>query len=449
MEGYCSWCFEKIVPQLVTKNKLIRDTYLCPKCNRRIAKCRACCNFACWDSFVISTQDGHKKEVSQHDQFCAEHRHVVANFETLKISLSDPTEFPRVLSRTKHNLAKYSKVTLFSIGGITITSPFAYFAAPALGGAIGTSFMGLHGIAATNAGLAFLGGGSLAAGGFGIAGGMVVITIAGSALGGTVGAQIASEYLNDIKGFEIIKVKSGIEPSVMTIDGFLSQEDEGFDRWMPTIQKYYPDNSWYHLKWESKRLSDLGSMFSGQADRFTLANTIKKAAKTATKKASVKIGPACTLFDIMSLSKNPWHIAFVKAERTGVILADILKRCDNQKFVLIGHSLGAKVVYSALATLSSSDYANIETVYLLGGAVSNTTNNWSAASKCIINTIHNYYSSNDWILKYLYTLGTFFSSNPCGHMPILDVNKVNNHDVSDVVKSHMEYVPNFPSFYVS
>ena len=48
-------------------------------------------------------------------------------------------------------------------------------AADAVGTAIGTHLMGLHGAAATSAGLAWLGGGSLASGGMGMAGGVLLV----------------------------------------------------------------------------------------------------------------------------------------------------------------------------------------------------------------------------------------------------------------------------------
>lgn len=57
-------------------------------------------------------------------------------------------------------------------------------AAPAIGAAVGSTFMGLSGAAATSAGLAAIGGGSLAAGGLGMAGGTAII----SAVAGGVGA---------------------------------------------------------------------------------------------------------------------------------------------------------------------------------------------------------------------------------------------------------------------
>ena len=69
----------------------------------------------------------------------------------------------------------------------------AFFAAPAIGGAIGV-WGGLSGAAATSHGLALLGGGSLAAGGFGMAGGTVVVTAAGAGIGSAMGANVATSY---------------------------------------------------------------------------------------------------------------------------------------------------------------------------------------------------------------------------------------------------------------
>lgn len=64
-------------------------------------------------------------------------------------------------------------------------------AAPAIGAALGTTFMGLSGAAATTAGLAALGGGSLAAGGAGIAGGTAIIQLVAGGVG-LLGAGIAT-----------------------------------------------------------------------------------------------------------------------------------------------------------------------------------------------------------------------------------------------------------------
>lgn len=65
-------------------------------------------------------------------------------------------------------------------------------AAPAIGAALGSTFMGLSGAAATSAGLAAIGGGSLAAGGLGIAGGTAIISAAAGGVGTVVTAVATS-----------------------------------------------------------------------------------------------------------------------------------------------------------------------------------------------------------------------------------------------------------------
>lgn len=89
--------------------------------------------------------------------------------------------------------------TIIILSAVAIGA-FVYFtggtgaaAAPAwmqaVGTWVGSTVYGLHGIAATNAGLALLGGGSVAAGGLGIKGGIVLLTILAS-----TSTDIALEY---------------------------------------------------------------------------------------------------------------------------------------------------------------------------------------------------------------------------------------------------------------
>jgi Protein of unknown function (DUF726) len=51
---------------------------------------------------------------------------------------------------------------------------------------------------------------------------------------------------------------------------------------------------------------------------------------------------------IAIVAGNPWWIAMHKAEKTGILIAETISRCENRSFVLIGHSLGAQVIISAL-----------------------------------------------------------------------------------------------------
>lgn len=144
---------------------------------------------------------------------------------------------------------------------------------------------------------------------------------------------------------------------------------------------------------------------------------------------------------MVTMSANPWHVALVKAEKTGVVLADILSRCERRRFVLLGHSLGCRVIYSCMQTLATTDKERIVGCYLLGGAVHNGSSDWEVAARAMTarGRIHNYYSAGDLVLKYLYPAGTFFQSVPIGSQPIQHVDQVSNHDLSRNRIGHMDY----------
>lgn len=81
----------------------------------------------------------------------------------------------------------FTTKNMFAVAATIITGgTFMWWLAPAIGGAIGAALFGLKGAAAVSAGLAWLGLGSIAAGGFGMFGGTLVIVGAGSTLAGGI-----------------------------------------------------------------------------------------------------------------------------------------------------------------------------------------------------------------------------------------------------------------------
>lgn len=107
-----------------------------------------------------------------------------------------------------HVLTKGAKVAVAGVGAAVIIGTGAFFAAPLVGAAIG-GIMGLSGAAATNAGLALLGGGSLAVAGHGMAGGMALVTGIGavSGFGGVSGAGVMMELGAARSKAELIKLQ--------------------------------------------------------------------------------------------------------------------------------------------------------------------------------------------------------------------------------------------------
>ena len=441
MGAHCSWCLEETVPQVAGKSRLSRTLYRCPSCGRHGVECRACKNLARWDRFDRELDVGSAISVSQHNQFCAEHRGDVSSFELVDAELEDPAEYERLFKGSKTNLRKAVAIGAGVLGGGAVVVPLAVLAAPAIGGAIGTYFLGLTGAAATSAGLATLGGGAIAAGGLGMAGGTAVIGLGGAALGAGMGALVGKAYFGDIKGFSITQVRTGEDPAAITINGFLSQKGENHRQWEAIIDGCFSGRAWYHVDWEAKRLFDLGKLMMGGGGRAAFYAAIKTAAKKAAKKAVKRAIPLTAVGEVAAIAKNPWHVALVKAEKTGIVLADVLRRCSSRSFVLLGHSLGARVVFSALSGLAELDRKVIADVHLLGGAVGNEAPLWHHALRSTTGTCFNYHSDLDLVLKHLYRAGTFFASEPIGRMPVEDVDRFVNVDVTTDVDGHMSYKP--------
>ena len=455
IESYCSWCFERSTCILKEKNNLSRNIYICSNCGNTVVKCLACNNKAKYSNI----NDDNYFEKFWSNKLCAVHEGRIAKFETLNWSLNSIGEYRDIIERNEKNYKKIATITAVAIGGLVLIAPAAFLAAPTVGGAIGSSLYGLSGAAATNSGLALLGGGAIAAGGTGVSGGIAVLTATGSALGGRMGAVIANSYFGDIDGFDIIRIKSGQEPSIICIDGFLTEEDKkSQDVWIESLSKLYPNNTIYYVKWESKRLHELAKNFCYIGGSLLVRKKAINIALSASKEAAKKLTPIGRIFSVFELLKNPWSIASLKAYETGALLADIIARTDKQ-YILIGHSLGARVIYACLASLKTKDSCFIQDVHLLGGAVNNQCIensdhakgvNWDKLDQVVSGKIYNYYSKKDSVLKLLYKAVEslrFDFGNPIGRNKILN-SRIINIDVSSYISGHTEYKSNLSKILV-
>ena len=442
-EGWCSWCNTKTNHLEEKKGLIERNAYRCSQCGFRTLHCRIpnCSNFAKgtprWD----------------HD-WCSEHNGNIASFERLEQRIPAIENWREVLKREKRNVKQIGKVG----GGIIVlgvaTGGLAYFTAPGIGGALGwakslKSGKPLYGIAASNKGLAWLGGGTLAAGGHGVAGGTSLITLGGTALGGRGGGVLLNKYASDVKDFDIHCKRSGQGTRVITINGFLTQKTKNFNKWRPVLNRYWGSNTWYDVSWESQTLYKLGSLGRAIGPSPALASSLRKAAEWASKQAASRMTPFGFLDILLAGAGNPWWVALHKAEKTGRMIADLIQRADGRaRYTLMGHSLGARVIYYALDALAESGTKpRINDVHLLGGAVESNAAAWERVLPAIRGSIWNYCSDNDDTLRYLYKIGTLMQSSPIGLSPIESTSdRIQDVDVTQLVKSHRDYLRLFPDY---
>lgn len=473
--GYCSWCHELGFHTLVESNTLRRNVYQCDKCKNFTLNCRVvgCCNMtrgkinpdscglneeetSVFQKILVSISNNWDNEL------CAEHDGSIASFDKLSLQLNDLEEYKIIFEREKTNVQKTAAIAGGIAGGAVVFGLTAGIAAPGFASALGaagvlgnastgTAISTLSGAALTKASMAALGGGAKLAGGLsmGMNGGMFFISAAGAGLGATQGGAISNNYFGNVKDFCIKKVKDGREPAILFINGFLSQKEQDSSDWLKAVKKHYPNNGCYYVTWESKTNYDLGSLAVKGTGALAFKKFVQELAKRAARKSRSKLNPLNLASTISELVSNPWHTAMVKAGMTGVLLADIIPRVKgNKKLILMGHSLGSRVIFYTLNALATKKEKYISEVHLLGGAVDRTClNDWQTAISAVNGNIYNYYTANDLVLKYLYQGANALLSNPIGLGEIKYQSKnIINVDVSDVVSGHMEYKDKFSLF---
>ena len=178
--GWCSACLGEHAHKKANRPIGQLPAYLCVECGSPTIPCAGirCKNMAVRDPGALLVQ-----------RYCAEHTHEITGFAKADRKMESLNEYEDFLKYDKPNLVRAVKMVGVAGAGAAMVSPLAFMAAPAVGGAVGAVIGGFSGAAATSWGLAALAGGSLAAGGLGMAGGTLVVTAVGAAVGGTLGIR--------------------------------------------------------------------------------------------------------------------------------------------------------------------------------------------------------------------------------------------------------------------
>jgi hypothetical protein len=278
-----------------------------------------------------------------------------------------------------------------------------------------------------------------------MAGGTTVVTAVGAAVGGTLGASVSNAYLREDKSFriELLRPGKGGVP-VVVANGFLTQGDkERWGGWRAIVDGRYPDSPVYRVRWGAKELKDLSVLGAGALGKASGVALVKGAAATASKAGAKLLGktvaPALLAADI---AKNPWHVAKNRADKTGVIVGDLLARTETEAYVLIGHSLGARAMVVAAQTMGTKPNGpRIHTAHLLGTAIG-AKSDWDSLTAAVEEAVYGYHSTNDNVLRLLYKAAQAgqTAAGLTGFTPAST--KLVNVDVSEHVKTHFEYQDN-------
>lgn len=430
--GWCSACFGNHLHRKANPTGHM-SAYLCNDCGSPTTPCAGplCKNMAVRGQGAVRVK-----------RYCAEHRHEIPGFAKADHTIGALNNYEDFLKYDKPNLARATRIVGFAGAGVALATPFAVVASSAIGGAVGAAVGGYSGAAATSYGLALLGGGALAAGGLGMAGGTAVIAGLGASLGCALGASVMNAYVREDTSFHIEMLQGGQGVPVIVCNGFLSESGRGWGEWHDIITRRYEDSPIYRVHWGAKELKHLGLLAGvGAAAAFGGA-ALREAARRAAKIAAKKLGPLAPALIAADLAKNPWHVAKNRADKTGVILADLLARTSVDSYVLVGHSLGARAMVVAAQTMGTKPSGpRIEAMHLLGAAIG-ARSDWHTLTSAVDESIYNYHSSKDSVLKYAYSLaqGGKSAAGLIGLRP--STSKIKNIDVSSHVENHFDYHQN-------
>ncbi|KAH9907995.1 hypothetical protein F4778DRAFT_777365 [Xylariomycetidae sp. FL2044] len=223
----------------------------------------------------------------------------------------------------------------------------------------------------------------------------------------------------------------------VAISGWLMHQDEITDPWRILGSQ----NEAYVMRWEPEALVKMGH---------ALDTLVKNAAWTLAKKEIVNHSVYMSLkhsiwpIGLVKASKlvdNPWSTGMVRAEKAGVILAEIImNRVHGERPVtLVGYSLGARVIYSCLMSLAERRvFGSVENAVLIGAPCPSEIRVWAALKSVVAGRLVNVYSKDDYLLGFLCRTGNW-QYGIAGLQKIQGVPGVENFDVTPMVPTHNRY----------
>jgi pimeloyl-ACP methyl ester carboxylesterase len=429
--AWCSGCFTKAIRRHVRGADRPRGTYLCQACGTSTVECAVpgCQHHALVTPSARVTLC-----------YCAEHHHQIPSFDKLDANIPTIAHYRDFLKHEARNADRITKVAGGTVGAAAVIAPMALLAAPAIGAALGSSVLGgsLTGAAATSHGLAMLGGGAVASGGLGMVGGTAVVTATGTALGGALGATTATAYTGADPSFAIEQMRVGEGTPVTFATGFLTQGRSAWSEWQRLIDTQYPTAPVYQVHWGAKELKDLTAVLATSGSKAAVRAVLLQAAKRGSKGHGLPgIG---WVLGAHGVATNPWTLARTRAGMTGATLAALIARTIEGPYVLMGHSLGARVMVTAAQALATRRGARrIESMHLMGAAVG-SRGDWRGLAGSTAETIWNYWSSHDTVLRWLYALAEMGESAAGQTGFATRIPGIKNRNVSRLVTSHSDYV---------
>jgi pimeloyl-ACP methyl ester carboxylesterase len=249
--------------------------------------------------------------------------------------------------------------------------------------------------------------------------------------------------IND-DGVTIQQLRLGTGATVLLANGFGSQSLTGWDRWQRAVNEAFPGQSVFRIRWEAQLLKSLDQLYAALETGGDLNKILSEAKRQVLGPIEALLAgkkPAMPLAGIVVEAPSKWIAAKQRATETGIALAEALAVSgSDEKYILLGFSLGARVMATAALKLAELGVIDkLESVHLVGGAL-NQSEAWLPIADATEQGVWNYFSRNDSVLSMLYRTAEV------GAVPVglsgfkLDSVKIHDVDVSDAVFTHRGYL---------
>ncbi|KAL8879918.1 MAG: hypothetical protein Q9198_002565 [Flavoplaca austrocitrina] len=167
----------------------------------------------------------------------------------------------------------------------------------------------------------------------------------------------------------------------------------------------------------------------------------KGASPISTPKADDRSIAEAILVPSMSEGEQSWHKLCVAIGITGWLMdeSEITSPWRTQKFqgerpvVLVGYSLGARVIYQSMLALSEQNaFGLVESVIVIGASLSSDECYWRRIHAMVAGRVVNVFSSDDHILGFLYRSSSF-QFGVSGLQAVQGVARIENVDITNLV----------------
>ncbi|KAL4887939.1 hypothetical protein BDV59DRAFT_157147 [Aspergillus ambiguus] len=322
---------------------------------------------------------------------------------------------------------KYMIMGIATVGGGLVIGLSAGLLAPVIGAglAAGLTTVGISGTGA------FLGG----------AGGTALIASGATLTGSTIGLKASHRRMGAVQTFEYRPLHNNKRVNlIVTVSGWMTGKVDDVRLPFSTVDPIMGDL--YSVLWEPEMLQSMGDTIKILGTEALTQGLQQILGSTVLVALVASLQLPLVLSKLSYLIDNPWNVSLTRANAAGLILADSLMahNLGKRPVTLLGFSLGSRVIFSCLKELADKGaHGLIQNVYLFGSPIVANKDEYLKARSVVAGRFVNGYSSNDWILGYLFRATSGGIMRVAGLAQVEGVPGLENFDVTKLVNGHMDY----------